>query len=360
MPFIRCPACNARYKVPETAGGQRARCAKCGKNFRIPAFPPPPPPEEELRLTSLDALSEGETIPIQAPPPVPSVGDSTVLEAVLVNETATYAASDHVDEGPATAGAYGDYLRALMRSLAFPVRGGDLAAFAIVWVLLMLGEVAGAWIGRIGGIVSLVVQAWYMAFQLNIVLGAAGGEEELPTLTITEGWWDDLVVPLFKMATASIFALAPLFVFLVGADAFAAGVPASGGTWAWLQSLPPATLSVAGALALAGYFVWPMLVLVVAVGSFGGLVRADLIARTIVRSFPAYLLTVVTVYLSRGLQFGAMIALAILSAQSAGTGSGLLLGALLKAVELYCTIIAMRAIGLYYHHFKHRFAWSWG
>ena len=29
-------------------------------------------------------------------------------------------------------------------------------------------------------------------------------------------------------------------------------------------------------------------------------------------------------------------------------------------VNVYCWIVAMRCIGLYYHHFKSRFAWSWG
>ena len=32
----------------------------------------------------------------------------------------------------------------------------------------------------------------------------------------------------------------------------------------------------------------------------------------------------------------------------------------LTLVKLYCWIVAMRCIGLYYHHFKSRFAWSWG
>ena len=37
-----------------------------------------------------------------------------------------------------------------------------------------------------------------------------------------------------------------------------------------------------------------------------------------------------------------------------------LLPTLLMGVNLFCDIIAMRAIGSYYAHFKHKFAWSWG
>jgi hypothetical protein len=35
-------------------------------------------------------------------------------------------------------------------------------------------------------------------------------------------------------------------------------------------------------------------------------------------------------------------------------------GALLVVLEVYANIFTMRVIGLYYHHFKERFAWSWG
>ena len=33
---------------------------------------------------------------------------------------------------------------------------------------------------------------------------------------------------------------------------------------------------------------------------------------------------------------------------------------LATGVGLYFEIVALRAIGLYYHHYKDRFAWSWG
>jgi len=38
----------------------------------------------------------------------------------------------------------------------------------------------------------------------------------------------------------------------------------------------------------------------------------------------------------------------------------LALRAALVPIEVYFTIVAMRTVGLYYHHFKERFAWSWG
>ena len=36
-----------------------------------------------------------------------------------------------------------------------------------------------------------------------------------------------------------------------------------------------------------------------------------------------------------------------------------MLTVLLTGIGVYFDIVLMRLIGLYYHHFKHRFAWSW-
>jgi hypothetical protein len=217
--------------------------------------------------------------------------------------------------------------------------------------------VAAAWI----------VTAWYMAFQLNVVLGAAAGDAELPALSVTDGWWDGVVAPFLKMLATTAIAYLPMFVFLLSAGAASVlGNLSStgGGLSALLQLLDVKTLVVAGALLLAGGFLWPMLVLMVAVGSLGSLVRVDLIARTIARSLPAYLLTVAAVYVSLALQVGFA---ALLGAVTKTTGNPLqapaiewLLPPVLQLAEVYFTILAMRAIGFYYHHFKHRFAWSWG
>ena len=36
---VICPnlSCRSVLQVPETARGQKVRCARCGKNFRVPA-----------------------------------------------------------------------------------------------------------------------------------------------------------------------------------------------------------------------------------------------------------------------------------------------------------------------------------
>jgi hypothetical protein len=106
-----------------------------------------------------------------------------------------------------------------------------------------------------------------------------------------------------------------------------------------------------GALLLAGMVLWPMLALSVTMGGFSTLARVDLMALTIVKSLPVYLFTVAVV-------FGAFLVLGVLDVVK--EVFGLFAAVIVIGAGLYLQIVALRMIGLYYHHFKHRFAWSWG
>jgi hypothetical protein len=121
---------------------------------------------------------------------------------------------------------------------------------------------------------------------------------------------------------------------------------------------------VLGLVLLITIAFWPMMVLVVALGGMRSLIRFDLIAITIVKTLPIYVVVVLLVYagvVGPGLLVGAVRG----SGAEDGSGigaSGASLGAeaAFYVVMVYTNIVTMRVIGLYYHHFKHRFAWSWG
>jgi prepilin signal peptidase PulO-like enzyme (type II secretory pathway) len=101
-------------------------------------------------------------------------------------------------------------------------------------------------------------------------------------------------------------------------------------------------------LLLIPMLLWPMMLLVVALGGIRSLIRFDLMMLTIAKTFPAYALVVVFAYVG-------VVGPALLPEDV-----GLAAWAALLAVEVYAGIFTMRVIGLYYHHFKNRFAWSWG
>jgi len=363
MIAIRCPKCQTRYRVPDEVAGKRTQCKKCGQPFRVPQ-PRPPALEsaEELRLADPTALENGRPVnaPTPAgPPPLPN-SPVTTGQPPIAAQAPTWSAA-------ATLNPYQAYLRSILQSLAFPTRPGDLVTALILCLLLLACETLAPFALYLGSLMAFIITGWYWSFQFNVVQDAAAGEEDLPTLAFTGGWWDDIIVPFFKMLLINVLAVLPLIAFLVISGAFVtlaeearSGNSASLGSVLTGHLLNLQTLTVAALLLLGGFFLWPMFVLVVAVGGVGGLLRVDLMIRTILNSFPGYLIAVVAVYVSIGVQNIADVIVEFFWGQTATVQGTLALRAVLVPIEVYFTIVAMRTVGLYYHHFKERFAWSWG
>jgi hypothetical protein len=371
MPTIRCPGCQQRYKVSESAGGKRTKCKKCGKVIRIPEFAAPPPApiplaDDGLDFDAVSDLAKGEAVDTGPP-----------AEAIPVNTAVDYAPGARGAEAEAPRGAYKRYLTDVGRSAAMIfTSGSSFAAFFVMLIILFVGEVVGfATIACCLAIIPmLIVLGWYMSFQINVVLGAAGGEEDLPTLALTGGFMDDVVAPFFKMLAAYAFARVVPASVLVTAELQAGAPPAEVAVRAFgfvlgnyellLDLSNPQSQVICGVALGIGMLMLPMFILVVAVGGFGALPRVDLMLVTIFRSFPAYLIVAI---ITLGVEAGGLgIAAVDLEVRSKVMESGFQMSPLMLApiglitAGLYVTIIQMRAIGLYYHHFKHRFAWSWG
>lgn len=347
MPTAKCQ-CGARYKVPESAAGRRARCKKCGQVFTVPAKAPEPATIE------LADLAAGESLERPAPSAAPKAA------AVA---TVGYAAADVAQ----ARGVYGAYFTAIGRSFLFPGKVSNLTSLLVIWFLLVINTyIASFWC--IGLLVSFIITGWYMAFQFNTVLHAADGQEGLPELSVSEGWYEGILVPIGKYMATWIATLAPVIIYvtlLMIPSGFslskwnAVMAPAMSGNYGAMFALQVGQVLFLVLLLFGGLALRPMLLLVVAVGGVGGLFRLDLMARTIFATFPAYACSVAVV-----------LAAAMLPAFVAGagpdmigarfTGEGAAFTGIVCAVNVYCTLVAMRVIGLHYHHFKHRFAWSWG
>jgi hypothetical protein len=335
----------------------------------------------EIGLTELDALARGEAVdapgstatagasPVNRGHPRPALSGAGPLPPVIPYAPAAKALV-------AAVAAYGRYFAAIAQSLVFLRKPGNIVTFVIVWLLLAMREVmqtamslAPSYIvGAFLFMASFVITGWYMAFRMNLALWAAGEEEELPGLAVEEGWWDGVLVPFFRMLAVYVFAFLPCGLFLWTLSIrMSAAVAASPGLLGPVGSPVPGASAIVVLVLLAalGLFIWPMLVLVVSCGnSIKGMFRLDLIGETILKSLPAYLLTVLGVYVAFGAQVGIT---ALIWAQLGQTTSWyddwvaiFGLPALLVGVNLYFDIVSMRAIGYYYCCFKHKFAWSWG
>jgi hypothetical protein len=98
-----------------------------------------------------------------------------------------------------------------------------------------------------------------------------------------------------------------------------------------------------------------MAVLILAIGGAGSFGRPDLILKTIARTLGPYLFTC----LMAGAAFAVFWFVRIGLARAGPIESRLALACVLEVVQLYFEIVVMRFVGLYYYHFKSRFAWSW-
>jgi hypothetical protein len=110
-----------------------------------------------------------------------------------------------------------------------------------------------------------------------------------------------------------------------------------------------------------GVFIFPLFLLIIALGSTDSLVRADLICVTIVRTILPYIamwLTLIVVYLVKIvpavgtllMQLGVQITLPTMPE------FGWVGVVAIQVVNVYMALVAMRIIGVYYLHFHRRFA----
>lgn len=344
MPTHTCQ-CGTKYQIAEHSIGKKAKCKKCGAVFVIEA-------DDELFSFADEAeisreASSTSSVPPSAETPQDSVG--TVFDD-MPPPTPSYRA--HEASGVAEdVGRPKGFLKSVLWTFLFPASVHNLICFTVVWVVLFVGYFLAGFLPIIGAFLGLIVFGWYAAFRFSIIESAAAGEEDLPDPGSSDGLLGGVVLPGFKWIGSWAVVLLPAIVYLL--VAFGKG-SAGGGNVLSLFEKGGSLLELARANALLApllilaLFMWPMVVLCVALGGFQSLYRLDLIVITIIKTFPVYLLTV-------GFVFGAVKLEQVLTGPATGVFSFIVVG-----IALYFEIVSARIIGLYYHHFKHRFAWDWG
>ncbi len=370
MPSQRCP-CGVTYQFPQSAIGKRARCKKCGLIFLLE-----PDETSSIPLDGNFDLDESRHLPAPAP----------------IREPPREAAFDDEEPSPPLAVELPSrgYFASVLWTLLFPTSSHNLITFVVLWIALWLATAAvqiapAAGLGGLPGgmllrFLSMAVVLWFACFRFAVIESASAGEDELPDVGFTGEWLNDVVVPALKWVGSWLVVLIPAVAWLIFSyhrrtiSADHLPVLIINGVLEGVQGLPAEAAQALSSghrdvvvfliLSGAGMFLWPMVVLCVALGGFGTAFRIDLMARSIMGALPAYLATVFAVGAAITLKF--VIAGSVASGVGSGTGVGgavgssLFVSMLATGVALYFDIVAMRMIGLYYHHFKHRFAWDWG
>lgn len=361
MSRYQCP-CGAKYRFEPEHAGKRAKCKRCGEAFVVPGEEGEagviPLADEPIGLMDEVAAAASRVPPAAAsrPPSVPGTapGPGPV-------RAAPRPVAPDLPEVPVGGG----FAASVVQTLLFPSSIENLITFVIVWLMLLASALILPFAPCIGFIGQLIIFGWYCAFRLNIIVGAAEGKSDLPGMTLTGGLFDDAIVPFFQWVGSWLLVLGPAVVYLAfsmvnaAAGSFQpAAQSAAGGMGAVLADLQesaPAFLVLFG----LGLFFWPIVALCISIGGFATLGRPDLIVGTIVRTFPVYLIVVGLVFSTVAASYFSELALQPAPGKTATFSDTMVQQVCLIGLGLYLEIVAMRVIGLYYHHYKRRFAWDW-
>ena len=374
MPKGKCK-CGTQYSFPDEAAGKRAKCKNCGEVFTLGAKPkkeletfsiaPEPDLGEEAAAAAAVARARdmADTRPKQGEV-YAAPGSPQAVGSLGHTPGSGFAASDA--EPPRT------YAADVLWTFLFPATPSNLITFIVMWVAMVLAPLAGC-VPLLGLFLLLVVMGWYYAFLFEVMRTAAAGESELPDINLIAAGIADVVVPLGSWIASWIIVFTPAMCYVSytvaqGATSMDSIWPMVAGGVNGLLSAPASDLLMFNLLVYLGLFFWPIVILCIAMGGLATLYRFDLIVLTIIRTFPVYALTLMlmfgAVFLHHMLLEFASTHVANKTASQAGAGAALGLETVFVAVatgvEVYLDIVLMRLIGLYYHHFKAKFAWSWG
>ena len=317
---VQCPKCGKRFKAPDAAVGRNGRCMQCGEIFVLE-----------------EAAPDGTGNPDAVPPSLPSAApaDSRSGPASVAN------AASPAQPRPG-------FLSDAWASFAVPLRGSGPFMLGLLTFLQVINMVLKfAFIFGLLG--QIFISGWLWAYYFRVILHTAAGDDDLPDFGMDGGVMEDIIRPLLRMIGSFLWVFWPAIAWIIASGRMD------------LIENPASDTLVAAALLLLGLFFWPMTALSIAIHGFDwSALNYGRMVVSIARAFPGYLM-IWLLLLACGYVWayglGRVGALAIM----VGLGNTILGIAVvaigLALIQSYITLVAMRAIGTYYKHFKHRFAW---
>lgn len=347
--------CGANIRLPGNVVGRKARCNSCGHIFTVPA-----PEAVEDKSSSIPLEPElpvrprAKTVepaqPANAWPVSTELADRDDILAPPVDAprylpppvTAGALAEDDDELGPGKS-----YWADLAGTFLFILEGANSVTFLFITLVQMLAMGSGFLMGRVHVFLFLALAllwGYLCTFYMAVIRETAGGEDELPNCSPESRF--ELAGNIFQFAGTWLLVFVP-------AVAFAAITYFNFGQVDW---------TVVKIIGLVGIFFWPALILGVATcGGFHGL-WPHLVVRTVTAAPLAYLGLWGVLFVAGWLQ-----ALpysdsfqSLLAKLSKNAGGGPIMGSIIinAILTTYASIVAMRAIGLYYRHYKRRFPWT--
>lgn len=211
-----------------------------------------------------------------------------------------------------------------------------------------------ALVGAVGGWfhfgIMIIVNGWLFAYYISVLEHTAGDDEDLPALTLIDGWLDGIVRPCVFFIGSWLGVFLPAIVF---------GLFARVGLGDFVNAILAGHISVrlwilAGLFAF-GTFCWPAAILLMCTTSGFMVLRVDLWVRAVLQGFNAYLLMWFILFLVVVAQFA--IGMVVGGAFAITGRTALRVGLFGAVISAYGWVVSMRIIGLYYVHFKDRLPW---
>ncbi len=356
--------CGANIRMPVSAAGKQARCRSCGTVFTVPdreydQAGQPIPQETDRSRRAADQgsaeepgswLEEFARIESQATPEPPAAPiEFTPEEPAPAKVEQAVSARPATDENHVSlddgrdwiAGPEQSFWRDLAQSFVFFMSPGNLVTFLII-ALINAMTVPLSFAGILGVIGQVLVLGYLCAFYMSTIRETASGEDELPTVWISS-MFDDLVMPLVQFIGTWAWVLLP------------AGVVALV-TWHNMGEVP---WTLVRAVAVAGLFFWPVVILGVAIGGgFKGL-WPHTIVHTALAAPVVYLAVCATLAIAAGILIlpSTDVWKSVFDRLGLAAGFSVKLMILNSVLTAYAMIVAMRAVGLLYRHRKHKFPW---
>ena len=344
-----CPYCGQAFRAAAAAGQSTSPTEHSSAAELHPAATPssldPQPAnlDDELLMDSL-----------QAPPAAVEV-EGLTIEPLKYAQEEDPNRKTRSNRWDIVSGPNQSFWSDALTSFAYPVRSTDncISCFVILVasgmsIFLRFTVIMGP-MGLLFGILGLFFLYGYLAaLYFNVIHETSAGSDDLPGFLGENGVADDIIYPAFKFLGAIAVALGPSVILSIAI--YFGWVPAS---WSIMH---PIWLAV-------GAFLLPISLLLFAFDTPGLLLRPDLIALLVFRTFLPYL----SIWLVLSL-VAALFVFTILGPEffggnkpimgSGSFASGLGLTLFITLLRTYLLLVAMRIIGLYYLHFKKRFPFA--
>jgi len=342
--------CGAMIKLPDNAVDKKARCKKCDTIFTVPHYSIP----EDEPIPWLDEFAHDEsTTGDQAPVVVPDEVLAPTPEPIPDEPLSVPGRKRYQEELESAEEQYGSIIspakpfwQDLIESFTFLLYQANFITFIFIVFIQAVTALLSLFV-PLFGIFSFIIYAYICSFFMTIILETAYGEDELPTVAFTD-IIDQVLMPMIRFIGSWLLVLIPAIIW-------SAVVKKSEYTIPWW------TVQVLGGI---GIFFWPVVILCTAIGgSFKGL-WPHVIIRTVLSAPLPYLAIWASLLAAAGLMIFPHTDYFTTMIQKISPLGGLpirmlcLISLLNIILSTYAMIVAMRAIGLYYRHYKKRFPWT--